>query len=743
MKSVFVSTMALIAGAGLAGTATAQEAERGDSVMDTIVITAQKYEQDIEDVGIAVTAFSGDQLQSLWIKDSTDLTMITPGLRNPKSNSGFTSSFSLRGLSQSDYGASQEAPVALYVDEVYQASQGAAQFLLFDLDRVEVLRGPQGTLFGRNATGGVVHYVTQKPTQTPEGYVQGTYGRFNDRKIESAINTPITDTISARISVAGHWMDAIAENRIGPDMWDADEYGGRAQILFEPSSDVSFLLNIRGSKRSAMGQPYDWAAARPTGFAGTGQFTPGLTDNFGFAEPDTDPLTTSINAPSHNDANTYGVSGTLSWDLGWATLTSISDYNHVDVDFVEDSDMQPGEYFHFFGLVDSDQISQEIRLNGGGEGFRWVTGAYYLNVDGDYVQSGRIHDLGFGVDVQDTVYDVQTDSASVFGQVEFDLTDQVSAILGARYVRERKTQNYLSQFKDVVGGTPVAFGSSPDLLRFNGRSTDGLYAARAELDWKPTDDVLLYASYNRGVKGGGFNAPLDPSGAAIFIDPTTFDPAPTADAAMRYEPETLNSYELGLKATLLDGLARVHLAAFYYDYQDFQAYNFSGISTQYITNRDAKLQGIDAELYSSPIDGLDLVFGASYLDQVVYDVPVGPLTLDRKMPYAPEWNLTALARYEWAFLDGTLAVQANANYVSEQYLGLSNADVLREPSYTLANARTTYTFPGDQVSVSLFVDNITDETYRTLAFDLSGFLGSVESQTNLPRTYGISLNYAW
>ncbi len=743
MKMAFASTMALIVGAGLSSAATAQEAERDDSVMDTITITAQKYEQSLDEVGIAVTAFTGEQLESLGIKDSTDLTMITPGLRNPKSNSGFTSSFSLRGLSQSDYGASQEAPVALYVDEVYQASQGAAQFLLFDLDRVEVLRGPQGTLFGRNATGGVVHFITQKPTQTSEGYVQASYGRFNDRKIEGAINTPLAENVSARVSLAGRWMDAIADNRIGPDLWDGDEYGGRAQVLFEPTDDVSFLLNVRGSKRSVIGQPYVWAAARPTGFAGTGQFTPGLTDNFGFAEPDLDPLTVSLDAPSRNIAESNGISGTLTWDLGWSTLTSISDYSHVEVDLVEDSDMQPGEFFHYNALVDSEQLSEEIRLNGGADGFRWVAGAYYLKVDGNYTQSGRIRDLGFGVDVQDAVYDVLTESTSVFGQLEFDLSDQVSAILGARYVKERKAQNYLSQFKDVVGGTPVAFGSSPDLLRFNGRLADDLYAVRAELDWKPMDDVLVYASYNRGVKGGGFNAPLDPSGAAVFIDPATFDPAPTADAAMRYAPETLNAYELGLKTTLFDGLARLRLAAFYYDYKDFQAFNFSGISTQYITNRDAKLQGVDAELFSSPIDGLDLVFGASYLDQVVYDVPVGSLTLDRKMTYAPEWNLTALARYEWDFLGGLLAVQANANYVSEQFLGLTNSDVLREPAYTIANARTTYTFPGDQVSVSLFVDNLTDETYRSVAFDLAGFFGSVESQINMPRTYGISLNYAW
>ncbi len=736
MKTGVISALAVAIGASSAGVATAQ-----DVLNDEIVVTAQRREQNAQDIGISITAFSGEQLQALGVTDSIDLVQVTPGLRNPQAGSGLTSSFSMRGLSQSDYGASQEAPVALYVDEVYQSNQGASQFLLFDVSRVEVLRGPQGTLFGRNATGGVVHFITERPSQSFGGHVLAEVGRYNDQRLEMVLNGPLTETVSGRLSLAGHQRDTIIDNRIGPDMWDAGEIGGRAQILFEPSANFDLLLSARASSRSDTGQPYAWAAATPTGFAGTGVFNPGGVDLLGFSEPDTDPLTVSADADGFHDVDLNGFSATAHWDLGGATLTSITDVSNVQVEYVEDADMQPGELFHYRNLFDSDQFSQELRLNGETGNLVWVAGLYYLNTDGTYLQQGLIADLGFAPAVaQNTAYDVTAESTSIFGQVEFGLAPQVRAIFGGRYVTETREQNYLSQYVDALGA-PVAFGSSPDLLRFDGSRDEDLYALRAELDWTPTEDLLFYASYNRGVKGGGFNAPLSPDGAAVFIDPLTFDPAPTVDQAMRFDPEVLHAYEIGVKSTWADGRVRFNASAFFYDYRDFQALNFQGISTSYLTNNDAEMSGFDAELYLNPADGLNFVLGASYLDQVAHDIAIGPITVDRQVPYAPEWNLTAVGRYEWDALGGRAAIQANANYVSEQFFGLTNAEVLREPGYTLANLRASYTFPNDRVTLSAFVDNVTDEEYRAVAFDLASFFGSVESQYALPRTWGLSVNY--
>lgn len=739
MKISAAGGLAILFVAGALTEAVAQTEEVAQ--VETVVVTAQRRAENLQDVGISITAFSGDQLASMGVANSMDLVQITPGLRNPKSNSGFTSSYSIRGLSQSDYGASQEAPVALYVDDVYYASQGAADFGLFDIDRVEVLRGPQGTLYGRNATGGLVHYITQRPTGDFGGYANISYGRFNEVKAQGAVNIPLADDLAVRVSGGGDWHDPLVKNLDGPNIWNGDQFGLRAQALYKPTEDVSFLLSGRFGQRRESGAPWLWSSARPTGEGGVGEATPGQPDYFGFTGTGGDPFLVALDPISKNHSNTRGITGTLNWNFSGMTLTSITDYNSLYVDFAEDSDMEPGEYFEFFGTQKVKQFSQELRLSGDSDELHWVAGGYYLHVRGNFLQSGHIRDLGYGVDVEDTLYDTRTDSESVFAQAEFKLNNEFRAIVGARLIFEQKGENYDSAFK--IGDTKVGFGSSPDLLLFQGTDNSTLYAAKAELDWTPNENQLVYASYNRGVKAGGFNAPLDPSGSPAFIDPITYDPSPTADSAMRFGPETLHSFELGSKTTFWDGKARFNVSAFYYDYLGYQAFNFEGVSTSYIQNRDATLKGFDADLAVTPIGGLDIAAGASYLDQVVHDVQVGSLFLDRKISYAPMWNLTGQARYEWVAFSGSIAVQANVNYVSSQYFGLTNAPVVKEGGYAIGNARITYNFMDDHADVAAFIDNIGDTRYRTTAFDLAGSFGSVESQIGFPRTYGVELGYKW
>jgi len=722
--------------------ALATPAAFADELLGEIVVTAQKRAQNIQDVGIAITAVTGEQMSELGIVDSTDLVQIIPGLRNPKSGGGFTSSYSLRGMSQSDYGGAQEAPVALYVDEVYQASQGAAAFLTFDIDRVEVLRGPQGTLFGRNATGGLVHFVTARPTQDSNGYIDVSYGRFNELKLEGAVNQPLNDKWSARLSIASDTHDPMVHNLNGPDMWNRSEQAARLQLLYKPNDDFSFLLNFHGGERHNRGQPYIWSAARPTGLGGTGENTPGLSDYFGFTHPD-DPLLVDIDPVTHFWSQTDGATATLTWKLGNTTLTSITDANHVHVDYVEDSDMDIGEFYHFYGIQNVNQFSEELRLNGETQKMRWVAGLYFLNVDGDFGYSGHFADLGIpGVGAEDTNYATKTRNWSLFAQTEYDLAPHFRGILGARLIHDHKSENYNVAFVEQQGGVKVPFGSSPDLLTFDGAFDDTNVSLKAELDWLPREHVLGYLSFNRGIKSGGFNSPLDPSGSAVFIDPTTFDPAPTANAAMRYRPEVLNAYEVGLKLTSENGKIRSNTAAFYYDYNDFQGYNFVGL-TNYIENHKAKMHGFDTELTASPVKGLEIMLGASYLMDVAYGISVGNLVLDRQMPYAPRWNLTGLVRYAWTVGNGDLSVQMNANHLSTQYHSLSNAADVEESPYTTANLRIAYVAPGGRLTVAAYCENLANTQYRQTAFDLAASWGSVESLYGPPRTYGVNFRYKW
>lgn len=716
-----------------------QEARSSGGFSGEILVTATRRTSSVQDVGVSVSAYSGEQLRSAGITTSQEIVQITPGLQNPQSNSGFSSSYAIRGVTQSDFGSSQEAPVALYLDDVYQANQGGAAFQLFDTERVEVLRGPQGTLFGRNATGGLVHFITRKPDSFAGGYLDATYGRFDRFRLEGAVNAPLSDKVAVRVSAVYDVHDTFVENRTGPDVWDRDELGGRIQFAFDLGDNADLILSGRFGRRDATGVPYDHAVATPTGIGGTGVFdtTPGATDFLGFTEPDDDPFTVAIDPVSRNEAKTWGATATLTWDFGNVTLTSITDVTDLAVEFTEDSDMQPGEFFHFDARTDNQQLSQELRLAGDMEGSRWTVGAYYLNIDGDFRQDGLITDLGFGVDFQRALYSLDTESYSLFAQSEFDLTERLTFTGGVRWVRDEKEQIYENFFG--IDGFPdkIPFGASgsPNLIAFQGADGQSLWSVRAQFDYDVNDDVLLYASYNRGVKGFGFNAPLDPSGSDLFIDPLTFDPAVNADANFRFDDETLHAFELGVKANL--GGVRFSVAAFYYDYNNYQALNLEGI-TQIITNNDARMYGLDAELFASPWEGADIMLGASWLDNKVEDVNVGGIILDREVAYAPEWDLTGLVRQEFEIEGaGTVALQANGSYVSNQWLGLSNAEVLREDGYFLGNARASFTFEGSGITLAAFVNNFTDTRYRTLAFDLAGFFGSVENQFGRPREWGV------
>ena len=730
--------------------AAAEPEEERIGMLEEIIVTAQKREQNIQDIGISVTAFTGEQLREFGVTESIDLIVVTPGLQGPQSGGNYTQSYSIRGLSQSDFGLSHEAPVAMHVDEVYVSSQGMGRFSLFDVERAEVLRGPQGTLFGRNATGGVVHFISRKPTREREGYGDITGGSYGQVKFEGAISGPLTKTLSARASISVDDHDHYVVNRIGPDAADSDRKAGRFQVLFEPNDDIELLVNAHGGwNRNDMNGWYDHTAAKPTDIGGGG-VPIGPTEDFfgtcpgcdalGHREPNDDVFDIASDANGFHDDDFWGVTSKLTWDVSDLTVTWISDYSDYTTDYSEESDMQAGEFFHFFGLGDVEQFSQELRINGETEKLNWVVGFYYLDIEGVYQQGGLITDLGFGVGSQDTDYSLNTQSWSLFTQGEYALTEEFTLIAGVRYINEDKDTRYVSAFRDQRFGIPIGFGSTPILYAFQGDDSADLYTVRAELDWRPADDLLLYFSFNRGIKAGSFNGPLDPSGSPVFIDPVTFDPAPTADAAMSYDEEVLWAYEVGFKSTLFDGRARFNVAGFYYDYNDFQAFNLVGL-TSFIQNADAELYGVDVEFFASPFEGLDVAFGMAYLHQEVFDVPLGGIFVDRDIPWAPDWNVTGMARYEWPVGWGRMAIQGNFGYVSDYFLGLNNSAVLKEEGYVLANARLSYTTGDGRYEAAVFVKNLANVEYRSVAFDLAGVFGSVENLYAPPRWVGGTVSY--
>ncbi len=720
-------------------------------VLEEIIVTAQKREQNIQDVGIAITAFSGEQMRQLGYTNAQQITALAPGVHTVQPNGEANYGLAIRGAANSDFVANQESPVSLYVDEVYISQMSGAGFMLFDMERVEILRGPQGTLYGRNATGGLAHFVTNKPEQEFGGYGQVTVGEYDQVKFQGAVNGALTEGLSARLSVSTHHNSGYVENRVDPDndLNNANDYAGRAQLLFEPSEDFSLLLNGRYSLQEIRTGFFENVAGS-IGADGNGvkeKNRCGEFTNFnGYCDADRDNYAGDYDKLGHNDLETSGFTGTLKWNLDDKLLTVIMDRQSVERDYIEDSDASPLADFNFFLSTDAEQWSNEIRLNGETDALRWVAGFYYLSIDIADANGAEIPLLGVdpsgaaGTDGMgnytglDSPYTQEKNSWSLFGQLEYQLSDQFTVIGGFRWIDEKVDYSYENNFVAFLNDGSVERNGNPNLLAplggFSGEYSEGLWSAKVELDWQPSDDWLAYASWNRGVKGGGFNAPLE---SYLVADPGT----PEYDAQFQFNEEELNAFELGLKSSLFDGQARLNVSAYYNDYKDFQAFTIVGLATNVVSAPDAESMGLEAELFVTPSDGLDLAFGVSYND---IDVTLADGTKTTSIQ-SPKWNLNSLIRYEWPVRNGVMAIQGDIHYRSKHYHALTLADAVSENGYHIANARLSWSSADDKWEVAVFADNVTDEEYVVQSFDIAALLGWIEEYYGRPRWVGGSVSY--
>ena len=701
-------------------------------VLEEIVVTAQKREQDVSDVGISITAFSGDQLRELGMTNTRDIDMHTPGLMVTDYGSGTTTAFTIRGSSQLDFADHQEPPVAVYQDSVYNSYLGGVGFNFFDLERIEVLRGPQGTLFGRNATGGLVHVISAKPTDEREGHIELTVGEFGQIRTEGVISGPISDVVKGRLSIAYENTDGFQENSIGEDLNDVNNLSVRAQLEFEPSDDVSILLNLRHSTDDTNGQGYairggltdiggiPGLPGNGLVFGGTPEqqdafclnffgppfpLVPGATDCFGYTEPDSDPHTVSVDELGFFKRDHSGLSATLEWQLrDNVRLVSITDWQDFEKRYLEDTDSTPAPLFTFPQAVDSNQLSQEIQVHWETEKAKWVGGFYFLNIDSDY-RSGT-ETFNCCLISLDNSWELETETYAFFVQGDFQLSETWSLIAGARWTEDEKEISAIPRCLNAAPGSELGLPDDPCPLFFGGTAQvgpplnssrdEGEWSGVLEIDWRPNEDWLAYAKLSRGNKAGGYNA-----GAAMIFDAAT---------AFEYGGEVLTSLEVGFKATLFDGKARLNASVFDYDYEDFQSFSQQGLNL-IVFNTDAENTGAEIELIASPGGGLEFLFGVSLQDATQKDVAFGPVTRDRAMPNSPDLTFNGLARYEWDAFNGTLAAQLDFNYIDERNLNGIDHPGLIESSYTIANARLGWVSADGVWDASVWVKNFTDEDY--------------------------------
>jgi iron complex outermembrane receptor protein len=791
-------SLGVLAAGLLATPAVAQTAEEEAPSATDIIVTAQKREQKLQDVGIAISVLSEDELRNRSITSATDVVSAIPNLKyNAYSSTQVV--FNMRGVSQNDYGDQQEPPVAVYQDDSYASSITTAGFPVFDLARVEALRGPQGTLFGRNATGGAVQFISNQPTDTFEGYSSLTYGRYNQTIVEGAISGPLGGNLSARVAGIYNRDDGYIRN-ITPGEKDRganNHWALRAIFALEPSDAFKAKLTLRYAQANKERQAgiYNYAPTCPngqfqgefmsptdtcgywgtTGTAGPGYFNPSIAASQGG-----DPWATAGTGAAFVDRKLFGATLRIDAELGGLDLVSITDYQHLDKFYIESGDGQPelpyvegvtppasgpcpapaasvtcyGSGTVFFQDANVNQITQELRLSHTSDRNFLTFGAFGMIIDGDYRAKYAVPFIAYDPQVNFTQ---RTESFAFFMQDEFQISDRIKLIGGLRYWNDHKEGDYTATQPLPLYALSLHFGptgiSYTDLTGTNTPGTwtygagpasgvtitpdaaspsfDGI-TARAEIDYKPSDDVLIYLSYNRGSKSGGFT----------FSTGTPF-PTQLIDTLnnLAYQPETLNAYEVGMKSTLGPGTT-FNLAAFHYDYRNYQAFVQVGF-TQVVRNLPAKVSGIEADFTTRPAPGLTFQLSASYLNSEVKNVllPDGVTLLSHDLPQAPDFSGSAMVRYEFDLAGGTASIQADGLFQSSMCFTVMCAPVEQEKGYAVGNARVGFTTADEKVSVAVFVNNLFNRKYRVYAFDGSLYWGDTLGVYAKPRTWGINLRY--
>ncbi len=731
-----------------AAAALAQQAQTPQ--IEEIIVTAQKRAQSLQEVPVAVSAFSGEALQDHHVTDVTDLNQLAPSLQVKTDDNAANPKIFIRGVGLNDFNPNTASAVGLYTDGVYIGSPLAQMAQFFDIDRLEVLRGPQGTLYGRNTTGGAINVITRKPTQEPQGSISVEAGRFDSVNVEAAVGGPIArDVVAGRIAVNVIRDDGYSRNRLtGHSGNDTDRWAARGSLSFTPSSTFDALVQLRYGRtdggsiwaynRSLF--PFTDAATGPDGLCATGFFTSGeCGDIAGYANTSSDLYRGDYHFEGKDEVETRGASATLTWDLGRLQLVSVSGYDHADRDDREDTDAGPNDVITATYRAKQSVFSEELRLQsvdtGKGEKAFWVAGLYYAHDDLDtnsyldvlrlfrpiFVSPDNPNGFApeFSVGVFGYPYTQKTESWAAFGQLDYDLTDKLTGTAGVRYSRDSKDFAYASTAEfDTI--TIFTLDESKDFSSVSGK---------LGLQYRFSDDANVYGSYSRGYKSGG------------FFGGQTVEPADLAP----YDDEKVDAFEIGAKLQSPERRMRTSLAAFYYDYQDLQVYTLilrGAITVQNFTNAsNARIYGAEAEFSITPIDHLDLSLSGAWLDATYQDFDsVGQDYSGNRLPNAPRSSISAAVRYEWPMFGGSLALQTDATYRSKVFYDTRNVERLSDRQRTFVNARIGWTTADEHLELGVWGRNLFDETNISDIIPIEG-LGFDLFSVGAPRTAGVYARY--
>jgi iron complex outermembrane receptor protein len=775
---ILTSGIAITLGTGVQ----AQEVE-SELILDEVVVTGQKRTENLQDVPLAISAFSGEDIEAAdWLRPA-DVAQHVPNMQVSKPYGDVQPLFAIRGVSMISYNPSQASPIGIYAEETYVGATYLHGLGMFDMEGIEVLRGPQGTLYGKNTTGGAINLTSRSPDidAGTSGYFKlggGNYGLVN---ANAAIEGTIVDgVLAARVAVTYKENDGVWENSIGPDMAQTKLSAARLTLDFQPSDRLNALLKITSGESSPRHAPprAEGTAAGGVNFAGSTEvIDPGF-------------LKGSVNDTGKATVDLTLVNLKLTYDLQDHTLISVTSY--YDGDYLQVQDLD-GTSQPFFGMrwgSKTSAVSQDLRLASNYQGrFNFIAGLYFADEE---INTDVLHDDFFAVPaiaspnpliflISDGVLgslrrrvDLGKESFAAYSHMKFDLSDKVGLTVGLRYTEDDVNLDYynISRINGSgfvvptpggpvvtdprvegtwIGGvgnqTPFDLPVNPvDFTWTHGALTDESAPRRSEteeeltgtisLDYQISDNVLSYIKYSRGFRAGSYGEDL------VYVD---------RGDDLYTRPEYVDAYELGMKAEFLDNKLRLNAALFSYDYTDQQFVNNIGLSGILENAGETDILGLELELLALLADGWTIQAGLGLMDSEYKNLslsdlstpdPFDNLDLSGNQPVSsPDMNFNFATDYEASLSNAyTMRLHLDGTFIDDQwfsaYNGLIGHENIRQDGYWVFNAGVAFSDAAEKYTLAFWASNLADEEYDVFAINLQGAAGYNYFSQGAPRTYG-------
>lgn len=722
--------------------------------LEEVVVTAQKREESMQDIPVAVSALGESALEQSGFDGVQDLSYMVPSLQF--GNLGPVAFLNIRGIGSADTFAGSDPGVAMHLDGVYIGRPVGAIFNAFDTERVEVLRGPQGTLYGRNATGGSVNLITRKPDDEFGGEFEVTVGDYKLSRVRGMLNIPLSDTVRARVVAFNEDRDGYTANTFagGTEANDLDNYGIRGHLSIDLSDTVNLLLSGTHVDIGGVGSQQEQRDPYATGPLFPPLPLPAnvafLTNDDGsIPVNDQRPFVEGKNSPESTDNQFTLLSATLDMDFDNFSIKSITGYSESEFLTIQDGDSTTADNYLHIPEEQAEQFSQEIQIiSNGDSALRWIGGLYYFQEDATRITTlagPRMDEAlafltanvpGFTDDVAFRVGgDIETTSVAVFGQATYDVSDQLAVTVGLRYTDDEKT----AVNRNIQFGPQVITEALTESQEVTGKFA---------VDYQLTDDILVYGSFSRGYKSGGINqVSTDPLSAA-------------------YNPEFVDTIEIGYKSQLWDVLqlnAAIHTS----DYTDLQTSAFGASGPLGGNAGEASIEGVEIEWKwlvseSWSFDGsfayTDGVYEQLLSSNPLFFIPNPPITdySGNTLPRTPEISYNLGLTGEWDLADnGYLKARLEGSFTDEIFYEFTNIPEVRTDDYTNVNFRMIWNSSGEKYGAEFYVTNLTDEVQESNLLLAFGVGGSFDGATGLlepgqefitynpPRQVGVKLGYSF